>query len=137
VDHKTAKDFEKKTGHVVQSGGLVKFLNTSPVKPKAAIVCVGIEQLYNTTVQLLNFGVKHILVEKPGGLLSSELEELRDSAISKNAKIFIAYNRQFYSSVMTAQDLIEQDGGVTSFNFELTEWCHVIEKLDKKPEVLS
>ncbi len=133
----SATKFETDIGKSVVTGGLESFLKTNPEKPKSVIVSVGIEQLYSSTMQLLEYGVKHILVEKPGGLLSSELEELRDSAIRKNAQIFIAYNRRFYSSVIKAQDLIEQDGGVTSFNFELTEWSHVIEKLDKKPEVLA
>lgn len=133
----SAKDFEKKTGSLVERGGLASFIEKSSVIPKAAIVSVGVEQLYNATVELLACGVKYILVEKPGCLLSSELEELRDFALGKKAKIFIAYNRRFYSSVLEAQKLVEQDGGVTSFNFELTEWSHVIEELDKKPEILS
>jgi len=132
----SAKDFEKKTGISVERGGLASFIKKSPDIPEAAIVSVGVDQLYNTTVELLACGIKYILVEKPGCLLSSELEELRDFSLSKKAKIFIAYNRRFYSSVLETQKLVEQDGGVTSFNFELTEWSHVIEKLDKKPEIL-
>ena len=52
-----------------------------------------------------------------------------------NAKVFIAYNRRFYRAVSEAKRLIEGDGGVTSFNFEFTEWSHEIERLSKAPGV--
>lgn len=133
----SAKIFEEKTGHPVQLGGLECFLSASPEIPKAAIVSVGIEQLYNTTQQLLEYGVKSLLIEKPGGLTITEIEQLQLHCTKKNAQIFIAYNRRFYSSVLKAQELIELEGGVTSFNFELTEWSHVIETLNKPPEVLA
>jgi hypothetical protein len=39
--------------------------------------------------------------------------------------------------VLKVQELIEEEGGVRTFNFELTEWSHVIEKLKKGDGVLS
>jgi predicted dehydrogenase len=132
----SANIFEDKTGSPVIIGGLIKFLSTSPKTPEAVIVSVGVEQLYNTTMQLLEFGVKQILVEKPGGLVLNEIEQLQYNSKKNNAQIFIAYNRRFYSSVLKAQELIAKDGGVTSFNFEVTEWSHVIGNLDKPEGVL-
>ena len=119
------------------TGGLESFLKTNPEKPTAAIVSVGVEQLYNSTMQLLEYGVKHILVEKPGGILDKEIQNLQESCDNLNANIYIAYNRRFYSSVLKAQEMIKLDGGVTSFNFELTEWSHAIEKLNKNAGVLA
>ncbi len=133
----SAKVFEDKTGQPVVLGGLNRFLRASEQVPEAAIVSVGVEQLYDSTVQLLEYGTKRILVEKPGGLTFSEIEQLKNIAKSNKAEVYIAYNRRFYSSVIKLQELIELDGGVASFNFEFTEWSHVIEKLDKKPEVLA
>ena len=133
----SATKFEKNTGQPVVTGGLGEFLKNSPDKPKAVIVSVGIEQLFNTTMELLEYGVKHLLGEKPGGLALSEIEKLKEKSLENNARIYIAYNRRFFSSVIRTKELIELDGGVTSFNFELTEWGHEIEKLDKKPEVFS
>lgn len=132
-----AKKFESKTKHPVVIGGLDTFIKSNPDLPDAAIVSVGVEGLFSTTLKLLDYGVKKILVEKPGCLTFDECSLLKDSSEENNAQVFIAYNRRFYSSVITALGLIELDGGVTSFNFELTEWAHVIEKLDKKSEVLS
>ena len=38
---------------------------------------------------------------------------------------------RIFASVLKAQEIIAEDGGVKSFNFEFTEWGHVIEKMDK------
>jgi len=128
---KSAEDFKGKTGKEVIQGGLESFLGSNPVLAHAVIVCVGVAQLYETTLALIAFGVNNILVEKPAGLSSDEIEHLQLAAKDNKSDVFVAYNRRFYSSVLTAKRVIEDDGGVTSFNFELTEWGHVIGKLEK------
>ena len=133
----SATKYQKETGKTVVMGGLKIFLTTNPEIPASAIVSVGVDQLYNTTQMLLDYGVKHILVEKPGGMFAKEIESLEEHCGTLKANIYIAYNRRFFSSVRKAQEMICLDGGVTSFNFELTEWGHVIEKLNKTPEVLA
>lgn len=133
----SALELEEKIGHPVITGGLEDFLLDSPSTPSAAIVSVGIEKLYTTTIELLNYGVKQLLVEKPGGLTSAEIEHIKSLSEQVGASTYIAYNRRFYSSVLKAQELIQEEGGVRTFNFELTEWSHVIEKLKKGDGVLS
>ena len=133
----SASEFETVTGKSVIRGGLEKFLTTSPEIPAAVIVSVGVEELFNTSMRLLAYGVGRLLVEKPGGLSIDEIEIMQKQCVDRNAAMYIAYNRRFFSSVLKAQDLIKMDGGVTSFNFELTEWSHVIETLNKKTEVLN
>lgn len=115
----------------VIAGGLEQYIKTNPATCSHAIVAVGVEKLYETTKQLLQYGVKKILLEKPGSLYKWQFRELDALALSNNADVLIAYNRRFYSSVTEARKIIEQDGGVTSFNFEFTEWAHVIEPLKK------
>lgn len=132
----SATEFTEKTGKDVIEGGLKKFLASNPVVATKAIVSVGVAQLYETTLLLINAGVKNILVEKPGGMTIEEIQHLEDQSKAHSSNIFIAYNRRFFSSVIVANKLIEQDGGLTSFNFEFTEWGHIIEKLDKPKEVL-
>lgn len=126
-----AKKCEESTGCSVIVGGLSDFLSNSPQKCSHAIVAVGVEKLYETTKGLLHYGIKNILVEKPGALHQEEFEDLVSIAKENNANVFIAYNRRFYTSVIEAKKIIEDDGGVTSFNFEFTEWSHVIEPLEK------
>ena len=127
----TAKKCEEVTGCKVIPGGLNTFLSHNPPKPSHAIVATGIEKLYQTTKTLLDYGVQNILVEKPAGLYQEEFEELVRTTKEKNANVFVAYNRRFYASVLKAQQIIKEDGGVTSFNFEFTEWAHVIAPLKK------
>lgn len=131
----SAQRFVKQTGTSVITGGLAKYLKHSVDKPSAAIVAVGVEELAETTIQLMNHGIKRILVEKPAGLNLEQIEKVVRVAEVKNAEVFVAYNRRFYASVQKAQELITIDGGVSSFNFEFTEWGHIIQELNKPDEV--
>lgn len=120
----------------VVHGGVQKFLDTNPALPAKAIVAVGIEALSGITKTLVQVGVKDILLEKPGIGYPSEIEELLQVTEKNKATVLLAYNRRFYASVIKAEEIIEKDGGVTSFNFEFTEWAHVIKSLPKTNEEL-
>lgn len=133
----SAEEFTNKTGKNVIQGGLEAFLGTAPERPEAAIVSVGVAQLYATTEKLIQSGVKRILVEKPGGTTLAELNTLHKQSTESGCDVFIAYNRRFFASVIALKERLKSEGGVTSFNFELTEWAHVIEKIDKPKDVLS
>lgn len=133
----SAEKFKLATNKEVITGGLDSFLNGKPLPAKAAIVSVGVEQLYNTTIKLLNYGIKSILIEKPGATTEEQLMSLHKLSLEQHANVYIAYNRRFYASVLAAIELIKKDGGVTSFNFEFTEWSHVIESLSKPKEVFE
>lgn len=132
---KSAQEFKEKTSKSVNVGGLELFLNTHSYPATEAIVAVGVEQLCDTTLKLLAHGVKRILLEKPGGLDAKEIQKVCNESKRLGAEVYIAYNRRFYSSVKKAKEIIEEDGGVTSFNFELTEWGHVIANIFKDSRV--
>uniref|UniRef100_A0A7V3J931 Gfo/Idh/MocA family oxidoreductase n=1 Tax=candidate division CPR3 bacterium TaxID=2268181 RepID=A0A7V3J931_UNCC3 len=132
---KSAMEMLEKTGTPVISGGLEKYLTKKPALPQYAIVAVNVEELTKMTVKLVNYGVKNILVEKPAGLTLAEIKRVYDEAFKNRAKVFVAYNRRFYASVIKARELIAEDGGVISFYFEFTEWSHVIEKMNKPDKV--
>jgi predicted dehydrogenase len=127
------KSFENEFQVKTIRGGLDIFLQSKPETPQSVIVSVGIEALTETTIALLNYGVKSILLEKPGVGYASEINTLVSLTKEKNATVMLAYNRRFYSSVLKAQEIIKNDGGVVSFNFEFTEWSHVIRGLQKHP----
>jgi len=118
-------------------GGLTAFLKLNPALPEAVIVAVGVESLKNTTIELLNYGVKKILLEKPAVCHPSEISELTSLVKKKNATVLLAYNRRFYASVRKAKEIIEQDGGAISCIFDFTEWSHMIKNLHKLPEELE
>jgi predicted dehydrogenase len=127
----SASLFEDSLGLKVERGGLESFLHGKPHLPSHAIVSVGIENLASCTSSLAELGIKNILVEKPAGLDASEINDLAAVSNENEVNVYVAYNRRFYSSVIEARKLIEEDGGVRSFNFEFTEWGHEIETLQK------
>lgn len=114
------------TQHNAIEGGLQNFMDLSPHKPSHAIVTVNVESLSSTASVLLKYGIKNILLEKPGVCNPSEIYELVQLTREKNANVLLAYNRRFYASTLKAQEIIKEDGGVTSFTFEFTEWGHKI-----------
>lgn len=126
---KSAKEFEKIIGVKVITGGVDK-LSTSKI-PVNSIIAVSEEQLGKVTLKLLKFGVKNILVEKPAGLDFNEVKKVNNLALNKNAKVYVGYNRRFYQSVKTANELIKKDGGILSIFFDFTEATFKITPLKK------
>jgi predicted dehydrogenase len=121
----SAVRFEEKTSTKVFRGGVEHALTQHPL-PDAAIVSVNVENLASATIALLHAGVRRILVEKPAGLTSQEIDAIQSKTEALRAEVYVAYNRRFLASVSTAQRLIAEDGGVSSFSFEFTEWSHII-----------
>ncbi|MGI9325553.1 MAG: Gfo/Idh/MocA family oxidoreductase [Pseudomonadales bacterium] len=105
--------------------------------PSAAIVAVSTDQLCGVTNALIDAGVRRILVEKPGALAVAQLEECLQRASTAGAEVFLGYNRRFYASVHKAREIAAADGGITSASFEVTEWGHVIAKLQKSSTELG
>jgi predicted dehydrogenase len=119
------------------SGGLFAFLETKPDLPKFVIVAVSCEELYLSTIQLIEVGIKNILVEKPAGMTLEEISHLAKNAEEKKLNLYVAYNRRFYHSVDLLKKLIEEEGGIQSVQFEFTEWVHAIDIQKFPPPVLS
>lgn len=110
----------------VFSGGMALFLLENKQVPDFAIVCTPIETLAAITLDLLAFGVKKILIEKPGALSIEELREIKDLEVEKNATVLIGYNRRFYQATLALEEKLKEERLVAA-NFEITEWSHRIE----------
>lgn len=128
---KKSNEFATKTGKKVIIGGIQNYIKTKPKVPKKAIIAVNVEELQTICKLLINYGVKNILIEKPGVAYSSEINELAELSERTEANVLLAYNRRFYSSVLKAEEIIKEDGGLSSFNFEFTEWSHLIANMEK------
>lgn len=124
--HEKAQTYFEATGVKAVEGGLDTYIETKPAIADYAIVAVNVNCLASTTISLMKYGVKNIFCEKPGFNAPFELEEVVKTAKETGAKVFYAYNRRFYASVLKAEEIIKEDGGLTSMNFEFTEWGHVI-----------
>lgn len=130
----TATDFENALKTPVATGGIDKYIASNETPPKYAIVAVDAQYLCEVATKMLNFGVKNVLLEKPGALTIAGIEQLLKLAENKKARVFIAYNRRFYSSALRAREIIRDDGGCTSFLFEFTEWSHLVKDAKKSDE---
>ena len=116
-------------------GGLENYLKKTSKIYDYAIVATDVLNLCSNTCLLLDYGVKNILTEKPAGMNKVEIERICQVAEKNDARVYVAYNRRFYSSTAKAMEIICEDGGVKSFNFEFTEWSHVIAHLSTSPKV--
>ncbi|MGG2109435.1 Gfo/Idh/MocA family oxidoreductase [Lysinibacillus pakistanensis] len=125
-----AEAFQKEMGVCVQHGGIEEKFDQSFI-PSHAIVATTLENLEENTIFLLNQGITNILVEKPGAVTQEGIIRIATLAKEKGANVYIAYNRRFYASVIEAQKRIAEDGGLTSFLFEFTEWSHHLKDLNK------
>ncbi|SEQ17203.1 Predicted dehydrogenase [Lachnospiraceae bacterium NE2001] len=131
----SADKFEGKTGIRPITGGFERVFSNFENVPQKVIVAVEVELLAATIIKLVDFGVKEILVEKPAGINRRELQNVVDYIKNKDVLVYVAYNRRFYTSTEKVFDIINQDGGVDSFNFEFTEWSNTIEKTNHSSKV--
>ena len=131
---KSSKLFTKMTTCKVEIGGINKSLSKNPA-PKIAIVAVGVEQLFNVAKTLINSDTKIILLEKPGALNFKQIQELNLIANKKKTKVYIAYNRRFFQSVIQIKKIIKKDGGLLNINFEFTEMSNLIKNLNTGKDV--
>lgn len=134
---KSAKEFKDITGVAAFVGGLDKYLEKKPPLPEAVIVATIEKSHVSNCIGLMKYGVKRILCEKPGFLFPEELDEVAKVRKECDAEIYYAYNRRFYASVLATEKVIEEDGGLLSFNFEFTEWGHVIATYNFPKETLA
>lgn len=132
----SVQKYQAESGFPAFAGGIDAWLEQNQGNlPKHAIVAVGERSVGITTLALLAAGVQSILVEKPGGFAAEDIRAVGVLAREKSAKVAIGYNRRFYAAVAAAKKIIAEDGGVASFNFEFTEWGHVISGLVKEEGV--
>lgn len=125
----SARTFQEQTGINAISGGYEKYFSENNHSFTHAIVVVNENKLGEAARTAIQAGIKTILIEKPGGIDSNDIRHVANIAAKNNTKVYIGYNRRFYSSVEKAKSIISEDGGLLSFNFEFTEWGHVIENL--------
>ena len=74
------KKFFKKTGIQALANGFTAWEKLNPIDTEYAIVAVNVEGLAETAIKLMDFGVRYILLEKPGGLTPNEIQRVRDKA---------------------------------------------------------
>ena len=133
----SAKRFSEVHRSEVVHGGIAAFLATAPSPADAAIVAVSADELAAATQAVIGYGVPHVLVEKPAGRSIREVAEVENAARRSGGSVYVAYNRRFLAAAAKAREMIEADGGLTSFSFEFTEWPHRVLSSTHPPGVLD
>ena len=132
----SADKFTSETGLPVSLGGIDAWLADAKNElPQHAVVAVGEKWIGAAAKKLMDCGVRHLLLEKPGGHDAADIRSVHAKANETGAAVYVGYNRRFYAAVEAAKKIIQEDGGVTSFNFEFTEWGHVISAIEKEEGV--
>lgn len=129
----SAEKFRDAIGVEPIIGGLEKYLLERPAAADYVINCVRASDLCKTNILLMKYGIKNILSEKPC-FYPQELDDISKAAEEYKSRLFVAYNRRFYASVLRAEEIIKEDGGLLSFNFEFTEWKHIFDQM-KNPAI--
>lgn len=125
----SARKFTEETGVEVITGGIEKYIDEyQNDHPTTGIVAVRSLMLKETAELMIQNGFKRLLVEKPGAVSSAGIKELKQTADQYGTQVVIAYNRRYFASVLEAEKRIAEDGGVTSFTFEFTEWASTLLK---------
>jgi len=122
-NEKETTDFSNSFEFNVLHGGYDNYLPKLK-KVDLVIVVTPIPQLLDATKLAIQTGQTNILVEKPGALYPEKLTSF--SKEITNQKVRIGYNRLLYPSFHKLKFLAEQEGGITSCTFNLTEWVHRI-----------
>lgn len=110
-------------------GGIENYIKNCRKTYDCAIVATDVMTLSSVTCILIKSGVKRIFTEKPAGMNKEEIEAICKLSGEYKTPVYVAYNRRFFASTDQAMKIIAEDGGVKSFNFEFTEWSHMIEPL--------
>ncbi len=133
----SAATFTAATGLAVSIGPLADQLAALPAVPDTAIVTVNAMYLAEATADLIRAGVKRLLVEKPAGLDLAELETLCTVATRHGAEVYVGYNRRFMASVLRAQEMVAEDGGILSVKFDFSEPSRRIAQIAKPQRELD
>lgn len=124
---------KEETGFDIISGGIEQ-LGKRLQEFSHFIVATDMESSFEITALLLKNNCSNILIEKPGASSIDQFSRLYLDYSNSFSKLFLAYNRRNYCSVLKAKELAELDGGILSCHFDFTEWTHVIKAMNK-PEI--
>lgn len=127
----SAATFENATGIAATTGPLTDQLAAMDVVPDTAILGVNAIFLADVAKVLMDHGVTRLLLEKPGALDLAEMDDLNAAIAAHGADVYVGYNRRFMASALKAQEMIVQDGGVSSVKFDFSEPARRIAALDK------
>jgi predicted dehydrogenase len=120
----SADGFRDNYGFKPLFGGFEKQFPNLPVFD-LVIIALPTHLLLPATECAVRYGHNNILIEKPASVYTEKLIQFQKIVTSQ--RIRIGYNRLLYPNYHRLKELIEIDGGVTSCQYNFTEWLHTID----------
>jgi predicted dehydrogenase len=106
LDEERARRLAAETTNCVPTVDLERILDDSEIE--VIIVAAANAALAPIALQAVKAG-KHVLVEKPGGISSSELTEVELAATASGALVRIGYNHRFHPAFRKAYQLVQEE----------------------------
>ena len=106
LDEERARQLAAETTNCVPTADLETVLGDSEVD--VIIVAAANAALAPIALRAVKAG-KHVLVEKPGGIRSSELAEIESAAADSGALVRIGYNHRFHPGFRKAYELVQKE----------------------------
>jgi predicted dehydrogenase len=106
LDEERAKHLAAATTNCAPTADLEVVLGDSGVD--VIIVAAANAALAPITLRAVKAG-KHVLVEKPGGISSSQLAEIESAAVASGALVRIGYNHRFHPGFRKAYELVQRE----------------------------
>ncbi|MEP4099179.1 Gfo/Idh/MocA family oxidoreductase, partial [Paraglaciecola sp.] len=133
----TANEVQQEFNVPSFSGGLINHLTFNSQKYQYCIIALPIDILAENCKKVIEHNIPNILVEKPLSLDLEVIENIKKAAEMFKTKVYVAYNRRFFTSVSKLQKMAISDGGIRSLNFEFTEWVDKIDWQNKSKKLID
>ncbi len=86
-----------------------------------AVTATSIDSLHEVSCQLLDSGIRKLLIEKPVSLHLEKILSLKKKSEERDAVVRVACNRRYYGSIAALQQILKKDLPCCAF-FDFTEW---------------
>jgi predicted dehydrogenase len=106
LDEERARKLASTTTNCASTTDLEKVLNEPEVE--VIIAAAANAALAPITLRAVQAG-KHVLVEKPGGIRSTQLAEIESAAAETGSLVRIGYNHRFHPGFRKARELVQQE----------------------------
>ena len=106
LEEERARDLAATTTNCVPTADLEAVLGDPEVN--VVIVAAANAALASITLRAVRAG-KHVLVEKPGGISSTQLAEIELAAAGSGALVRIGYNHRFHPAFRKSYELVQQE----------------------------
>ena len=106
LEEERARDLAATTANCVPTADLEAVLGDPEVN--VVIVAAANAALASIALRAVRTG-KHVLVEKPGGISSTQLAEIELAAVASGALVRIGYNHRYHPAFRKSYELVQQE----------------------------